>query len=320
MGSKIYVNTFPPFNNPYVPLVNLQDIPTCIPCNLFSVVNSSYPNQLATCVNLPTSIKLSPGVPQFIANPSAVQPVPVIRRVAEKSVFEFIRKNNLNIGSWTNGNSFAAAEYSSNHGKFLQIDSLAEKYVQTQNPSLLTLAKSLNNSVLPVYPSDVTQKNYNEVYLTFIQHDSLITAAHIDTLRSIAGKCPYTEGTAVYQARALLSKYDTLVYYNGCEVTTVNLSSNRLMFQNHIVSEDEEAMNIMVYPNPASDFITIWAPRGSVFYAYDISGKLVLVQEMSNAHSRVVNVKDISEGVYIYKIIKDNRLLKADKLILKGGK
>lgn len=319
-ASKIYINSFPLFNNLYIPLVNSYDPASCsnLPptCSPFSVISSSYPNQFATCVNLPNTLKISPGVPQFINNPSSIHYDPNVRRSAEKSVFEFIRKNSINTNGFPNANNFMITENTSAHGTFITIDSLAQLYVKTSNPAWITQAKNLNNAINPQYPSDFTQKNFNEVYLTFLQNDSLINTTHIDTLRSIAGRCPFTHGTAVYQARALLSKYDTLAYYNGCEITNIT-NNHRLMSQ--MVEEDESLLPLMLYPNPTKEYVAVYAPKYSVMYLMDITGKVVLQTEMKETTSRLVDIKNLSNGIYLYKIIKDDRVLKTDKLVIMGN-
>ncbi len=317
-GSNIYVNPFPAFNNLYMPLVNVIDVSggTCASPNIcfpFNVQTSTYPNQLATCTNYPNLQRISPGIPAFVANPSAIQPLPNPRRVAEKSVFEFIRKNNITL---PNAANFINNQLSSNHGRFVRTDSLSEKYVQSKNPAVLNQAKSINNTIVPAYPSEITQKNFNEVYFVFLENDSLITSVHIDSLRSIAGKCPYTEGTAVYQARALLSRYDTTQYYNGCEITMPNTTSSRLIAQENNLQKDEDAFPVMVYPNPAKEFITVWAPKGSEIRITDISGKTLIESELKEGTSKIISVKELSDGLYLYSIRKDEKVLKTDKLIL----
>ncbi len=64
---------------------------------------------------------------------------------------------------------------------------------------------------------------------------------------------------------------------------------------------------IKVYPNPANDFISVIGNDNSVVKIYDIHGRLV-----KTSNSSVVNVSDLSEGIYILKA-KD----KTSKFIIK---
>ncbi|MDR0606034.1 MAG: T9SS type A sorting domain-containing protein, partial [Bacteroidales bacterium] len=69
---------------------------------------------------------------------------------------------------------------------------------------------------------------------------------------------------------------------------------------------DREASDISVYPNPARDNITVVLPENihqAVFTLYDIQGKVLLQQEISNQD--VISVNTFAKGIYIYNVTTD---------------
>jgi hypothetical protein len=81
--------------------------------------------------------------------------------------------------------------------------------------------------------------------------------------------------------------------------------------------EDIETKHIDVYPNPATDNISITLPENVsqvVFILYDMQGKILLHQEVSNQESVVVN--KLAAGAYIYNL-RTNKQIYQGKLIRK---
>ncbi|MDR1459970.1 MAG: T9SS type A sorting domain-containing protein, partial [Bacteroidales bacterium] len=72
--------------------------------------------------------------------------------------------------------------------------------------------------------------------------------------------------------------------------------------------------SIAIYPNPATDNIYITLPenvRSAFFTLYDLQGKELIKQEVSNQDRVAVN--GLASGIYIYKI-KTNKQSYQDKL------
>lgn len=312
---NIFINPFPPFNNPYVPLVNIFDPSSCVGGG-YTVQPSTFPNQIATCQNLPFSQKLSNGIVKFIQYPSAIEPHPIIQKNLRKTTMEFLSKNQINVSTIPNGINFVQTEYSSNTGKFLRSDSLVEKSVLIQQSNLLVQAKSINNSVNPSTISETLLKEFNRVFHQFLESDTLVTSVDVDTLRYIAGLCPFEYGTVVYQARALLTKYDTLTYVNGCELQIPSTSSSRMMGIANREIEELYGVNVYpLYPNPAKDKIVVWSSEKCSVYIYDVVGKLILYKE-AQAKGEILDITDLIPGVYAYKIVVNGNVVRQDKLVI----
>lgn len=83
---------------------------------------------------------------------------------------------------------------------------------------------------------------------------------------------------------------------NACNTVTVSLSE---------VSKAIASMK--VYPNPASDLLTISFdyPKAKQVKIVDITGRLVATQEISGTETDV-NVSGLTNGVYVYQIVDND--------------
>ncbi len=70
---------------------------------------------------------------------------------------------------------------------------------------------------------------------------------------------------------------------------------------NTIISEKNENL-IQIYPNPASDFITI-SDKFDFLSIYDMSGKIIMVTT-----DNIIDVRDFQNGIYIVKIETENQI------------
>lgn len=76
-----------------------------------------------------------------------------------------------------------------------------------------------------------------------------------------------------------------------------------LIRSNAVLSNDDiDSSNVAIYPNPASDILTIDAPDNTIskLALYDISGKLLFEEENSN--NNTIDVSKYSQGIYFLRI------------------
>jgi hypothetical protein len=86
------------------------------------------------------------------------------------------------------------------------------------------------------------------------------------------------------------------------------------------LADDENNELVKVYPNPASDVINIISPMvvaGQVVL-FDLTGKLVLQTEVLYG-TALLNVQDLTPGVYFAKIYMDNEELETKKVVVLGN-
>ncbi len=70
------------------------------------------------------------------------------------------------------------------------------------------------------------------------------------------------------------------------------------------------------YPNPANDFVNIISPEISLLNVSitDITGKVITTQELSE--NIKINVHNLKNGIYFLSVMKDNQIIKTEKLII----
>ena len=151
--------------------------------------------------------------------------------------------------------------------------------------------------------------------LTYVLLSLNTKGDNITNLKNIAALCPFTDGTAVYQARALLTRFDTTIYINTCEIPSGPGTGNRFINTTNTVNNAVISLETKVYPNPAQNQLTITTDvEGATIEIVNIIGQVVL--QMPLTSTTILNVTDLKAGTYLYKITKDKTLIKADKLII----
>ena len=314
--------------NPYCPFVNSVLLPStsftavsnaltgsvqCIaqPLGAMSLQQSSASNLSAT------TSTLSAGVPVIMnAALNFSSNNLLMKKIANKSTFELARKSDINTTAITGGTAFMNTNANNAIGSFYKMDSLVGRYAITNNTATLNQAKTLNTALVPNDIIEINQKTFNTVYHLFMKDESLITLSHINTLKSLAALCPFTDGTSVYQARALVKHYDTTEFFNPCENNPPIVNNgNRFMNSNKELNNSKDALSTLVYPNPAGNEITVSTNvDGAKLFIFNLVGQTILQSDL-NALTKV-DVSDFKNGTYIYKIVKDDNIIKADKLII----
>lgn len=219
-------------------------------------------------------------------------------------------KNNTALSAATLGASnFLSNNLSSNLGIFYAVDSLA-----ATNSSIAVLnAQIINAGVNTTVTAEQNQKTYNAIYYSYALSHTL-TSANKSTLQNLAQLCPFTDGLSVYQARALLSYFDSTEYRNPCEYTAGSGSGSRL--SNFAKTTSGFVLETKVYPNPANNEIVVASElEDCTFYLYDLLGRSVIIEKITGKIK--VDVSTLNTGTYLYKIINTNgEIIKADKLII----
>jgi hypothetical protein len=144
----------------------------------------------------------------------------------------------------------------------------------------------------------------------------------IEFLKDLAWKCPFIDGKSVYQARAMLSRYDdiTVIYFNSCEYDVVN-DTKRTEQENESQEKPSIEPSIKVYPNPASTtlFVEIIADdvNNAVFKLYNMLGQNVLEQALEeNSKSFYINIDKFKAGFYSYSVSINNKVVSSDRIII----
>src|SRR5690625_360161 len=93
---------------------------------------------------------------------------------------------------------------------------------------------------------------------------------------------------------------------------------NQAFYSNEPLSfQSLEKNEITLYPNPADNFLHIENLTESVqIEIYDLSGKVLLSQEINEAEKRV-NLSRLGEGIYLYQLRQQGKNIKTGKLVKK---
>lgn len=141
-------------------------------------------------------------------------------------------------------------------------------------------------------------------------------AGQLNTLRTIANECPFIYGDAVYQARMLLHPYDSI----GTEYSNPCNNSNHSMLTLP-ETEDGSAKKFGLYPNPNKGEMTLFytlneLDKGEIVI-YNLEGcKINSYILDANANSLSFTENELSNGVYLYHVYINNKIIQTDRIVI----
>ena len=189
--------------------------------------------------------------------------------------------------------------------------------IQTKLDSLVSdndaiLAENIYEGYLKIL-NDITFKE-------LLNETDTITEENEISLWSIANKCPFWSGPAVYEARALLNmKYDSL-YFND---DSICITQSTLRRRN--IDETFPGNNILVYPNPTTRNVHVYFNEIANFNlkikVLDAYGKKVLEEDRNKIENGSISLDlNLNSGIYFIYFYSDDVLLKTEKIILLNEK
>lgn len=129
---------------------------------------------------------------------------------------------------------------------------------------------------------------------------SLICKSYINGSWSTTGTAGFTTASSAYNTSFYVEdfqKYYVVLAHSVTGYSAIQVYSYDLSASNDEIQVDD----LMVYPNPANDIITIEAVALKMVKVVDISGKVVL-----NSTETTVNIASLREGTYILQVETDN--------------
>lgn len=228
-----------------------------------------------------------------------------------------IKNDSIDVSSDPILQMFVTLSETDNMGKLTELNSTITDPTK-YNTTDMNTAQALSSGIEPNNDIETNHKLINDIVINSFLASTSYTTAQINDLRLLANKCPFTDGLAVYEARVLLSEIDTLgtVYYNACELD----GEARMASVNTDPIADENT-ELMVYPNPATDQLTVnykVEPTDIVlFEIYNLIGEKVLSYTLSASHNeQSLSLAGLNAGVYMYKYTINGQNIKADKLVI----
>jgi hypothetical protein len=202
-------------------------------------------------------------------------------------------------------------------GNFYVSDSLFLESILTSDTNKINLALIYSlNSFVTCLPEQ-NQKKFNTIYAFFEKYRTL-DSCNLAHLYYLAHLCPVQDGEAVFQARTLLTQFDTIRIYNSCEFLLNESSGGRLSTFNNI--EDHTSM-AKVYPNPSYGHLSveILSEQNNIvfdFSIYDISGKLIRKESVKSGSKTILDISNLESGIYFYQLWSEDKSIENGKIVI----
>ena len=194
----------------------------------------------------------------------------------------------------------------------ISFNQIAVQAVKDAKNSQVDLLSNINNSVNAQEVYEVNETQVNDIYYASAapgDGDSILN--YEASLLSIAQLCPLSDGPAVYHARALYSFIDPDQDYDA-DITCI---------QNGYYFRLQHSINgkSSVYPNPTTGEVTLvcYVPSDSRIEVSDMCGKIIYSEMLNfNTDSHALKLSGFENGIYTYRIINQNLLFDAGKIII----
>jgi len=176
-------------------------------------------------------------------------------------------------------------------------------------------------------PETNIQSNFKSYYLLYhkFMTDTLSSADSLE-LMLLAAQCPFTDGLIIYKARTLWNLVSQgMVNYNDEACDSLGYSERRANLQSILESREErklpsrQKINIKVFPNPASDHLTIKSnkPINRIkINITDLTGKVLIEKELSLSESRTELTFDLMNGLYFVNLVDEKGFRISKKIVV----
>lgn len=236
--------------------------------------------------------------------------------VLSKQGLTHILWNNKTLLADTTLNNFNDSIQKTSMGQLMTADTV----LSDSTGLLLPGALSSITSVVPASNVESNMQTVSSIYLNSVinQNDSL-TVTQLNTLRVLANKCPFQDGSAVYDARALLVAYDGVTLYNDSCYSERRDNAERRMKKS--ISDTAQNINITIYPNPNNGSFTInyhleKGQTGEVDILTTTGievGEYILSSEKGKMS--IIN-PELSNGIYLYKLVTNDNDTRVGKIVI----
>lgn len=218
-----------------------------------------------------------------------------MRYISKNMVYEITKFDNMILDSSTVLSDFYNVNLFSSPEKVYQI----QKQMRMGN---LLDALAANVIFMPENNIEENYKRFNEIYIKY--KDGLDIAEDSLDLMTIALKCPFYEGVAIYQARALYN----LIFDEKVEF--IDICSTEGEQKSLVISGETENISnrIKIYPNPAKDQVFISLNDSEItsvqISIMDVNGKVYYSKSELPVNEGIGSFQlDIADGLYFVKII-----------------
>jgi hypothetical protein len=169
-------------------------------------------------------------------------------------------------------------------------------------------AITINTNITPNCTIETLRQQVNTIYLnTWAQGIRQFTAADSAFLISVAAGNPIEWGDAVYSAQVMVG-------------TFLQPVGNRYMPQIYYEQEqDSVIMSSSIFPNPNDGNFTVEynIAEKATLQITDILGNCVCTYQLVPENNYItINCNELSNGIYLYKVLMNGNIVKSDKIIV----
>lgn len=229
--------------------------------------------------------------------------------ISQNQLFRYLKNNADSKSLSTKLSIFYTNNQTSSYGKLSDIeDDLAS--------GNYAVAVSNINSIKPKNNIESNYLNFYTIYKKWA--DGSYGEADIDALKTIASKCPFTDGAIVYQARALFNIVNNTVEVFEDNCPQDNKSSSRLM-NSSSNGTINNLWNAAIYPNPATDelYISTNQEKEEVkIIITDVNGR-VLIDSSLKTEAFTGRIKlNMNSGIYFVTLSNTSNEKVIKKLVI----
>lgn len=144
----------------------------------------------------------------------------------------------------------------------------------------------------------------------------IVTSFVIANAQEVISAAGETNNISGYEISWTLGETVIQTFDAGSSALTQGLHQSKLQVT-AIDELSEKGLELKIYPNPTSDFITISfdkMPENPVYSLFDLSGKLLENRNISEANTKI-EMQHFPGGSYILKMTNKNQLIQTFKII-----
>lgn len=159
------------------------------------------------------------------------------------------------------------------------------------------------------HPVNYTMSGNGNLFFTFVNinlPDSLSNepASHGSVTYSVKPKVGLTPGSYIHNTASILFDFNAAIVTN----TTQNMII--ISTPEGIGNINIEDKTLNVYPNPASESITITSKNGlnnATINLYDLTGKIILQKTSIRGSNSLLNLSSLQKGIYLLEVIDNGK-------------
>lgn len=232
----------------------------------------------------------------------------------ERKLYEYLDKdsaakeNNATLESFYNGKKDeSVGKLKQYYSKLAELKNAVDSTAYEQK---LAEAKAMNEAIPATRNFEHNEKDINEIFLNKIAKGTAtgFSTQEKNYITALAQSCPYTEGKAVFLARALYSLLDPSAIFDNDEICAA-LNSGKKEKENATTTETINKY-AFITPNPttgnAEIFLNLEAGEVVTLKVNNLLGEVVLEKIlMADITVQSLNLSNLGSGNFLYTVCSD---------------